>query len=120
MIDATQGVEAQTLANAYLAIDGNHEIIPVLNKIDLGSAEPNRIRQQIEDVIGIDATDALKISAKTGVGVDEVLDALVERLPAPEGDAGAPLKALLVDSWYDPYLGVMILVRVQEFWCGYK
>ncbi|MBT6829530.1 MAG: elongation factor 4 [Rhodospirillaceae bacterium] len=114
VVDATQGVEAQTLANAYLAVDGGHEVIPVLNKIDLASAEPERIQQQIEDVVGIDATDALPISAKTGEGVKEVLDALVERLPAPEGDADAPLKALLVDSWYDQYLGVMILVRVQD------
>jgi GTP-binding protein LepA len=114
VIDATQGVEAQTLANAYLAVDNGHEMIPVLNKIDLASAEPERIRQQVEDVIGIDASDALPISAKTGVGVKDVLDALVERLRPPEGDAEAPLKALLVDSWYDQYLGVMILVRVQD------
>ena len=114
VVDATQGVEAQTLANAYLAVDGGHEIIPVLNKTDLASAEVERIRQQIEDVIGIDASDALAISAKTGTGVADVLDALVERLPAPKGEADAPLKALLVDSWYDQYLGVMILVRVQD------
>ncbi|MDA0229103.1 MAG: translation elongation factor 4 [Proteobacteria bacterium] len=114
VVDATQGVEAQTLANTYLAVDGGHEIIPVLNKIDLASAEVERIRQQIEDVVGIDASDALSISAKTGAGVADVLDALVERLPAPEGDVDAPLKALLVDSWYDQYLGVMILVRVQD------
>ena len=114
VVDATQGVEAQTLANAYLAVDGGHEMIPVLNKIDLASAELERIRQQIEDVIGIDASEALPISAKTGAGVSDVLDALVERLPAPEGEAEAPLKALLVDSWYDQYLGVMILVRVRD------
>jgi len=114
VVDATQGVEAQTLANAYLAVDGGHDLIPVLNKIDLPSAEPERIQQQIEDVIGIDATDALPVSAKTGAGVSDVLDALVERLAAPEGDAEVPLKALLVDSWYDQYLGVMILVRVQD------
>ena len=114
IVDATQGVEAQTLANAYLAVDSGHEVIPILNKIDLASAEPERIKQQIEDVIGIDATDALQISAKTGAGVSDVLDALIERLPAPEGDTDAPLKALLVDSWYDQYLGVMILVRVQD------
>ena len=114
IVDATQGVEAQTLANAYLAVDSGHEMIPILNKIDLASAEPERIKQQIEDVIGIDATDALQISAKTGAGVSDVLDALIERLPAPEGDTDAPLKALLVDSWYDQYLGVMILVRVQD------
>ena len=114
VVDATQGVEAQTLANAYLAVDSGHEMIPVLNKIDLASAELERIRQQVEDVIGIDASDALPISAKTGAGVEDVLDALVERLPPPKGDAEAPLKALLVDSWYDQYLGVMILVRVQD------
>ncbi|MFP6778426.1 MAG: translation elongation factor 4 [Alphaproteobacteria bacterium] len=114
VVDATQGVEAQTLANTYLAVDGGHEIIPVLNKIDLASAEVERIRQQIEDVVGIDASNALPISAKSGIGVADVLDALVERLPAPEGDADAPLKALLVDSWYDQYLGVMILVRVHD------
>ncbi len=114
VVDATQGVEAQTLANAYLAVDGGHEIIPVLNKTDLASAEVERIRQQIEDVVGIDASDALPISAKTGAGVADVLDALVERLPAPKGELDAPLKALLVDSWYDQYLGVMILVRVQD------
>ncbi len=114
IVDATQGVEAQTLANVYLAIDANHEIVPVLNKIDLPASEPERIKGQIEEVIGLDASDALEISAKTGVGVDAVLEALVERLPAPQGSADAPLKALLVDSWYDPYLGVMILVRVKD------
>ncbi|MEC9454463.1 MAG: translation elongation factor 4 [Pseudomonadota bacterium] len=114
VVDATQGVEAHTLANAYLAGDSGHEMIPVLNKIDLASAELERIRQQVEDVIGIDASDALPISAKTGAGVEDVLEALVERLPPPEGDAEAPLKALLVDSWYDQYLGVMILVRVRD------
>ncbi|MEM7023814.1 MAG: GTP-binding protein, partial [Pseudomonadota bacterium] len=108
LIDATQGVEAQTLANAYQAIDADHEIIPVLNKIDLPAAEPERIRQQIEDVIGLDASDAIEISAKTGLGIDDVLEAIVTRLPQPEaGPADAPLKALLVDSWYDPYLGVV-------------
>ena len=114
VVDATQGVEAQTLANAYLAVDSGHEMIPVLNKIDLASAEVERIRQQIEDVVGIDASDALPISAKTGAGVADVLDALVERLRPPEGDVDAPLKALLVDSWYDQYLGVRILVRMQD------
>ncbi len=114
VVDATQGVEAQTLANAYLAVDSGHEMIPVLNKIDLASAEVERIRQQIEDVVGIDASDALPISAKTGAGVADILDALVERLRPPEGDVDAPLKALLVDSWYDQYLGVMILVRMQD------
>ena len=114
VVDATQGVEAQTLANVYLAVDADHEIIPVLNKIDLPAAEPDRIKAQIEEVVGIDTDGALNVSAKTGEGVSAVLDALVERLPAPEGDAEAPLKALLVDSWYDPYLGVMILVRVRD------
>ena len=114
IVDSTQGVEAQTLANAYLAIDADHEIIPVLNKIDLPASEPDRIKIQIEDVIGLDTTDAIEISAKTGLGVEEVLDAMVKRLPPPEGDENAPLKALLVDSWYDPYLGGMILVRVYN------
>jgi GTP-binding protein LepA len=114
VVDVTQGVEAQTLANAYLAIEGNHEIIPVLNKIDLPAAEPDRIRAQIEDVIGLDASSAIMMSAKTGVGVPEVLEALVQRVPPPSGDRKAPLKALLVDSWYDPYLGVMILVRIKD------
>jgi GTP-binding protein LepA len=114
VVDATQGVEAQTLANAYLAIDADLEIVPVLNKIDLQAAEPDRITAQFEEVVGLDATDAIEISAKTGMGVVDVLEALVARLPAPEGDADAPLKAMLVDSWYDPYLGVMILVRVKD------
>jgi GTP-binding protein LepA len=112
VVDASQGVEAQTLANVYQAIDNDHEIVPVLNKIDLPAAEPDRIRTQIEDVIGIDASGAIPISAKTGEGIDDVLEALVERLPPPEGDADAPLKALLVDSWYDAYLGVIVLVRM--------
>ena len=114
VVDASQGVEAQTLANAYLAVDADHEIIPVLNKIDLPAAEPERVRQQIEDVIGIDASEAISVSAKTGEGIKEVLEALIAKLPAPKGDADAPLKALLVDSWYDPYLGVVILVRVHD------
>jgi GTP-binding protein LepA len=114
VVDASQGVEAQTLANAYLAIENNHEIIPILNKIDLPSAEPDRIRTQIEDVVGIDASDAISVSAKTGVGIPEVLEALVKRLPAPVGDVNAPLKALLVDSWYDAYLGIVTLVRVVD------
>ncbi|HYN39600.1 MAG TPA: translation elongation factor 4 [Rhodospirillales bacterium] len=114
VVDATQGVEAQTLANAYLAIDNGHEIIPVLNKIDLPAAEPERIATQIEEVIGLDASAAVRISAKSGLGVPDLLEAIVARLPAPEGDAAAPLKALLVDSWYDPYLGVMILVRIKD------
>jgi GTP-binding protein LepA len=114
VVDASQGVEAQTLANVYQAIDAGHEIVPVLNKIDLPAAEPDRVKEQIEDVIGLDASDALLISAKTGLNIDQVLEALVTRLPAPAGDAAAPLKALLVDSWYDPYLGVVILVRVKD------
>jgi GTP-binding protein LepA len=114
LVDASQGVEAQTLANVYLAIDNDHEVVPVLNKIDLPAAEPERIRQQIEEVIGLDASEALLISAKTGEGVDEVLEALVTRLPPPVGDRDAPLKALLVDSWYDAYLGVVALVRIHD------
>ncbi|CAO3415960.1 translation elongation factor 4 [Azospirillum doebereinerae] len=114
VVDASQGVEAQTLANVYQAIDNNHEIIPVLNKIDLPAAEPERIKQQIEDVIGLDASEAVEISAKSGLNIAAVLEAVVKRLPPPQGDADAPLKALLVDSWYDPYLGVVILVRVVD------
>ncbi len=114
IVDASQGVEAQTLANVYQAIEANHEIVPVLNKIDLPAAEPERVRQQIEDVIGLDASDAVMISAKTGLNIEGVLEALVHRLPAPTGSAAAPLKALLVDSWYDQYLGVVILVRVKD------
>ena len=114
VVDASQGVEAQTLANVYQAIDAGHEIVPVLNKIDLPAAEPDRVRQQIEDVIGIDAEDAVMISAKTGLNIEGVLEALVTRLPPPTGDAAAPLQALLVDSWYDQYLGVVILVRVKN------
>ena len=114
VVDASQGVEAQTLANVYQAIDNNHEIVPVLNKIDLPAAEPERIRAQIEDVIGIDASDAVLCSAKSGIGIQDVLEAVVHRLPAPKGDIDAPLKALLVDAWYDPYLGVVVLVRVFD------
>ena len=114
IVDASQGVEAQSLANAYLAVDAGHEVIPVLNKIDLPAAEPDRVRRQIEDVIGIDGADAVPVSAKTGDGVPELLEALVARLPAPGGDREAPLKALLVDSWYDAYLGVIVLVRVRD------
>ncbi|MGH6999883.1 MAG: translation elongation factor 4 [Stellaceae bacterium] len=114
VVDASQGVEAQTLANVYQAIDAGHEIVPVLNKVDLPAAEPQRVRQQIEEVIGLDASGAIEISAKTGLNIDAVLEALVERLPAPQGAAQAPLKALLVDSWYDSYLGVVILVRVKD------
>jgi len=114
VVDASQGVEAQTLANVYQAIDAHHEIVPVLNKIDLPAAEPDRVKQQIEDVIGLPADDAVLISAKTGLGIEEVLEALVTRLPPPKGDKAAALKALLVDSWYDQYLGVVILVRVKD------
>ncbi|MGE5564818.1 MAG: translation elongation factor 4 [Parcubacteria group bacterium] len=114
VVDSSQGVEAQTLANVYQAIDNDHEIVPVLNKIDLPAADPDRVRQQIEDVIGIDASDAVLCSAKTGVGIAEVLEAIVTRLPAPKGDPNAPLKALLVDAWYDAYLGVVVLVRVFD------
>ncbi len=115
VVDASQGVEAQTLANVYQAIDNDHEIVPVLNKIDLPAADPDRVREQIEDVVGLDATDAIEVSAKTGIGVEDLLEAIVERLPAPPPvEDSAPLKALLVDSWYDTYLGVVILVRVIE------
>ena len=114
VVDASQGVEAQTLANVYQALDAGHEIVPVLNKIDLPAAEPDRIRQQIEDVIGLDASDAVMISAKSGLGVPDVLEAIVTRLPAPSGDRNAPLKAMLVDSWYDTYLGVVVMVRVID------
>jgi len=114
VVDASQGVEAQTLANVYLALEHNHEIIPLLNKIDLASADPDRVKQEIEDSIGLDCQHALPISAKTGLGVDEVLEAIVERLPAPPGDPSAPLKALIFDSWYDSYQGVVVLFRVFE------
>ena len=114
VVDASQGVEAQTLANVYQAIDNNHEIVPVLNKIDLPAAEPEKVKAQIEEVIGIDASGAIGISAKTGEGVPDVLEAIVHKLPAPKGDRNAPLKALLVDSWYDAYLGVVVLVRIID------
>ncbi|MFK5997069.1 MAG: translation elongation factor 4 [Rhodobacterales bacterium] len=114
VVDASQGVEAQTLANVYHALDADHEIVPVLNKIDLPAAEPEQVAEQIEDVIGIDASDAVMISAKTGLGIENVLEAIVTRLPAPQGDANAPLKAMLVDSWYDAYLGVVVLVRIID------
>ena len=114
VVDASQGVEAQTLANVYQAIDAGHEIVPVLNKIDLPAAEPDRVKAQIEDVIGIDASEAIEISAKTGLGIPDVLEAIVTRLPAPKGTAEAPLKAMLVDSWYDAYLGVVVLVRIID------
>ncbi len=114
VVDASQGVEAQTLANVYQALDAGHEIVPVLNKIDLPAAECDRVKQQIEDVIGLPADDAVMISAKTGLNIEGVLEALVTRLPPPQGDADTPLKALLVDSWYDQYLGVVILVRIKD------
>ncbi|ATU73734.1 elongation factor 4 [Komagataeibacter rhaeticus] len=114
VVDASQGVEAQTLANVYQAIDANHEIVPVLNKVDLPAADCPRVKEQIEEVVGIPADDAVEVSAKTGLNIEAVLEALVKRLPPPTGDAEAPLKALLVDSWYDPYLGVITLVRVKE------
>ncbi|GAB4240626.1 MAG: translation elongation factor 4 [Methyloligellaceae bacterium] len=114
VVDASQGVEAQTLANVYQALEVDHEIVPVLNKIDLPAAEPDRVRAQIEEVIGLDASDAVEISAKTGQGIEDVLEAIVTRLPPPSGDAQAPLRALLVDSWYDPYLGVVVLVRIID------
>ncbi|CAM3158457.1 Elongation factor 4 [Sphingomonas antarctica] len=114
VVDAAQGVEAQTLANVYQSIEHDHEIIPVINKIDLPAAEPEMVRKEIEDVIGLDASNAVMTSAKSGIGIEEVLDAVIERIPAPKGDLGAPLKAMLVDSWYDPYLGVVILVRVID------
>ena len=114
VVDATQGVEAQTLANVYQAIDADHDIVPVLNKIDLPASEPDRVKAQIEDVIGIDASEAIPISAKTGLGIPDVLEAIVQRLPAPTGDRDAPLKAMLVDSWYDAYLGVVVMIRVMD------
>ena len=114
VVDATQGVEAQTLANVYLAIDNNHEIVPALNKVDLPSADVEKVKSQIEDVIGIDASGAVETSGKTGLGIGELLEAIVHQLPAPKGDAEAPLKALLIDSWYDSYLGVVILVRIKD------
>ncbi len=114
VVDASQGVEAQTLANVYQALDAGHEIVPVLNKIDLPAAEPERVKQNIEDVIGLDASNAVPISAKTGLGIPDVLEAIVHRLPPPKGDRNAPLKAMLVDSWYDPYLGVVVMIRIVD------
>jgi GTP-binding protein LepA len=114
VVDASQGVEAQTLANVYQALDADHEIVPVLNKVDLPAADCDRVAAQIEDVIGIDASDAIRISAKTGIGISDVLEAIVTRLPAPTGDCDAPLKAMLVDSWYDSYLGVVVMIRVMD------
>jgi GTP-binding protein LepA len=114
VVDAAQGVEAQTLANVYQSIEHDHEIVPVINKIDLPAAEPDKVRKEIEDIIGLPADDAILTSAKSGIGIEEVLDAVVARIPPPKGDADAPLKAMLVDSWYDPYLGVVILIRVID------
>src|SRR5437868_6940276 len=114
VVDASQGVEAQTLANVYQAIDNGHEIVPILNKVDLPAAEPEKVKQQIEDVIGLDASHAVEISAKTGLNVPDVLEAIVTRLPPPKGDRDTPLKALLVDSWYDAYLGVIVLIRIVD------
>src|SRR6476619_3504989 len=114
VVDAAQGVEAQTLANVYQSIEHDHEIVPVINKIDLPAADAEGVRQEIEEIIGLDASDAVLASAKTGEGIEEVLDAIVAKIPPPKGDAAAPLQAMLVDSWYDPYLGVVILVRVID------
>ena len=114
VVDASQGVEAQTLANVYQAIDADHDLITVLNKMDLPAADPERVKAQVEDVIGLDASEAIAVSAKTGLGIPDVIEAIVTSLPSPSGDDSAPLKALLVDSWYDPYLGVMTLVRVKD------
>ena len=114
VVDATQGVEAQTIANLYQAIDNNHEVIPVLNKIDLQSAEPERVKQEIEEVVGLDTSNAVAISAKTGMGIEDVLEAIIKYIPAPKKDDNKPLRALLVDGWYDSYLGVVLLVRVFE------
>jgi GTP-binding protein LepA len=114
VVDAAQGVEAQTLANVYQSIEHDHEIVPVINKIDLPAAEPEKVRHEIEDIIGLDASEAVLASAKSGIGIDEILQAIVDKIPPPKGDRDAPLKAMLVDSWYDPYLGVVILVRVMD------
>ena len=114
VVDAAQGVEAQTLANVYQSIEQDHEIVPVINKIDLPAADPDKVKAEIEDIIGLDASNAVLTSAKAGIGIEEVLDAVIERIPPPTGDRAAPLKAMLVDSWYDPYLGVVILVRVID------
>src|SRR3546814_301066 len=114
VVDAAQGVEAQTLANVYQSIEHDHEIVPVINKIDLPAAEPEQVKKEIEDIVGLPADDAVLTSAKSGIGIDEVLEAIVTRIPPPKGDRDAPLKAMLVDSWYDPYLGVVILIRVID------
>src|SRR5438874_2651537 len=114
VVDAAQGVEAQTLANVYQSIEHDHEIVPVINKIDLPAADPEGVRQEIEEIIGLDASGAVLASAKAGIGIEEILDAIIDKIPPPKGDADAPLKAMLVDSWYDPYLGVVILIRVID------
>ncbi len=114
VVDAAQGVEAQTLANVYQSIEHDHEIVPVINKIDLPAAEVEKVKAEIEEIIGLPADDAVLTSAKSGIGIDDVLESIVTRIPPPKGDANAPLKAMLVDSWYDPYLGVVILVRIME------
>src|SRR5438046_7349807 len=114
VVDAAQGVEAQTLANVYQSIEHDHEIVPVINKIDLPAADPEGVRQEIEEIVGLDASHAVLASAKTGIGIDAVLQAIVDVIPPPKGDANAPLKAMLIDSWYDPYPGVVILVRVID------
>jgi GTP-binding protein LepA len=114
VVDSTQGVEAQTLANVYQAIDNNHEIVPVLNKIDLPASDPEKVQKQIEEVIGIDASEAILVSAKTGVGIHETLEAVVKKLPAPKGNPDGDFKALLIDSWYDQYMGVIVLARVID------
>ncbi|MGB3739648.1 MAG: GTP-binding protein, partial [Pontixanthobacter sp.] len=116
IVDAAQGVEAQTLANVYQSIEHDHEIVPVINKIDLPAAEPEQVRKEIEEVIGLDASEAVMTSAKSGIGIEDVLEAVVAKIPPPKGDRDAPLTAMLVDSWYDPYLGVVILVRVLDGW----
>jgi GTP-binding protein LepA len=114
VVDAAQGVEAQTLANVYQSIEHDHEIVPVINKIDLPAAEPEKVKAEIEEVIGLDASEAVLASAKSGIGIDDILEAVVAKIPAPKGDRDAPLEAMLVDSWYDPYLGVVILIRVMN------
>ena len=114
VVDASQGVEAQTLANVYTAIDADHEIIPILNKIDLPAADVDRVKQQIEDVIGIDSSNSINISAKTGEGISDVFEEIIHKLPPPNGFDDLPLKAILVDSWYDAYLGVVVLIRIHD------
>ena len=114
VVDVSQGVEAQTVANCYTALEQGVEVVPVLNKIDLPSGDPERVISEIEDIIGIDAQDAIRVSAKTGLGVDDALEAVIQRIPAPKGDRAAPLKALVIDSWFDNYVGVVMLVRVVD------